>query len=159
MKELCGETILSKFGKYSYIHKDGSKPVLILFWIRDSIAIFKKETNIFVNSLKITVNSNDRIDVVVGGDHSRGVFCFPMKFIYVMDNQEIIEHEAHVGYKHCRKDNGMIHKNTCITKFGESFNKVLHSFSFKNQHNHIHNIYVIYYLTFSYSNKFDMVRK
>ena len=56
MKELCGETGLPEFGDYSYIHKNDSKHELILFWIRNSITIFLKGSNILINSLIGNVN-------------------------------------------------------------------------------------------------------
>ena len=42
MTDLCGEIIVPQLGKYKYIHKIGSKPELILYWVRDSIATFKQ---------------------------------------------------------------------------------------------------------------------
>ena len=33
-----------KFGEYNYYHETGTKPELILFWVRDTVAVFKKET-------------------------------------------------------------------------------------------------------------------
>ena len=57
--------------------------------MHDSISIFKKETNILIDSFSVNVNNVDRIDIVVGGNHGQGVFQFPMKLIYVMDDEEI----------------------------------------------------------------------
>ena len=71
-----------------------------------------------------------------------------MKFIYVMDDEEIIEREAHVSYTHCRKDNSTLPNNTIIMKFGKSFNKLLHSFSFDNQRTPIPNVLVTGNLVF-----------
>ena len=34
--------IVPQLGEYNYIHEVGSKPQVILYWIRDSTAIFKK---------------------------------------------------------------------------------------------------------------------
>ena len=39
MTYLCGEMIVPRFGEYKYIHEVGSKPEVILYWIRDSTAI------------------------------------------------------------------------------------------------------------------------
>ena len=60
----------------------------------------------------------------------------------------MIERETHVGYIYCRKDNGTILKSTIIMKFGESFNKLLHSFSFDNQRTPIPNVLVTGNLVF-----------
>ena len=69
-----------------------------------------------------------------------------------MDSEEIFECEAHVGYIYCRKYNGVIRKNTTIMKLGESFNKLLYSFLFNNQHIPIPNVFMICDLAFfSYS--------
>ena len=35
--------------------------------MHDSISIFKKETNILIDSFSVNVNNVDRIDIVVGG--------------------------------------------------------------------------------------------
>ena len=46
MKSLSGDMIFLKFGEYKYYHEVGSKPEYILFWIRDTVAVFKKETQL-----------------------------------------------------------------------------------------------------------------
>ena len=71
-----------------------------------------------------------------------------MKLIYVMGVKEIIEREAHVGYVYWRKDKSTILKNIIIMKLGKSFNELLHSFLFNNQHTHNHNVSVIGNLAF-----------
>ena len=44
MTSLSGDMILPKFGEFKYNNMEkGSKPENILFWVRDTIAIFKKE--------------------------------------------------------------------------------------------------------------------
>ena len=43
MVDLRGEIIFPQFGEYKYIHETGSKPELILYWVRDYTAIFKKK--------------------------------------------------------------------------------------------------------------------
>ena len=48
MIDLCGEMIVPRFGEYKYIHEVGSKAELILYWIRDSTVIFKKEISLLV---------------------------------------------------------------------------------------------------------------
>ena len=67
------KNILPEFGEHSYIHEVGPKLELILFQIRDSITIFKKETNIFVEFFKLNVNNIDRSDIVVGGYLGQGI--------------------------------------------------------------------------------------
>ena len=42
MKALNCDTILPKFREYSHFHEAGSKPELILFWVRNIVAIYKK---------------------------------------------------------------------------------------------------------------------
>ena len=42
MTDLCGEIISPQSREYKYIHEISSKPDLILYWVRDSVAIFKK---------------------------------------------------------------------------------------------------------------------
>ena len=50
MKSLSGDMILPKFGEYKYYHEIGSKPELILFWVCDTDAVFKKETQMLIES-------------------------------------------------------------------------------------------------------------
>ena len=61
-----------------YYHEQGSKPEHILFWIRDTVAVFKKETQIIIDSDDIDILNISRIDIVVGGDHGQGAFRFSM---------------------------------------------------------------------------------
>ena len=45
MKSLSGDMIVPKFGEYKYNNMErGTKPELILFLVRDTLAVFKKET-------------------------------------------------------------------------------------------------------------------
>ena len=46
MKSLSGDMILSKFIEYKYYHETGSKPEHFLFWVRDTVAVFKKEAQL-----------------------------------------------------------------------------------------------------------------
>ena len=50
MKSLGGDMILPKFGEYKYYHEIGNKSEHILFWIRGTIVIFKKETQLSIES-------------------------------------------------------------------------------------------------------------
>ena len=43
MKSLSGDMILPKFDEYKYYNEIGSEHEHILFWIRDTVATFKKE--------------------------------------------------------------------------------------------------------------------
>ena len=87
MKSLSGDMILLKFGEYKYYHEVGSKPEYILFWIRDTVAVFKKETQLLIESGDINLSDIDIIDIVVGGDDGQGAFRFPMKILYIMNNE------------------------------------------------------------------------
>ena len=84
MTDLCGEIISPQSREYKYIHEISSKPDLILYWVRDSVAIFKKEISLLINSIHLTVNEVSRIDVIDGGDHGQGAFRFPMKLLFVI---------------------------------------------------------------------------
>ena len=61
--------ILPTFGEYKYNHEKGSKPEHILFWVRDTVAVFKKETQLLIESSDIDISDINRIYIVVGGDH------------------------------------------------------------------------------------------
>ena len=51
MKSLSGDMILPKFDEYKYNNmKKGSKPEHILFWVRDTVAVFKKKTQMLLNA-------------------------------------------------------------------------------------------------------------
>ena len=123
MKSLSGGMILPKFGEYKYNNmvKD-SKPEHILFWVRDTVAVFKNETQLLVESGDIDIYNVNRIDIVVGGDHSQGAFRFPMKILYIMNNGAIHESIQPVRYILCKKDDEIILKNTIIKDLGDSIN-------------------------------------
>ena len=90
--------ILLKFGEYKYCTETKSKPEHILFWVRDTVAVFKKETQLLIESGDIDLSDIDRIDIVVGGDHGQGAFRFPMKILYIMNNEKRYESIQPVGY-------------------------------------------------------------
>ena len=87
MKSLSGDMILPKFGEYNYYHETGPKPELILFQVRETIVVFKKETQLLIESgdIDIDISNINRIYIVVGDDHGQGVFRFP--------NEDIVYHE------------------------------------------------------------------
>ena len=84
MVDLRGEMIVPPFGEYKYIYEIGSKPELILYWFRDSVAIFKKEITLLINPNQLKINEISRVDVIVGGHHGQCAFRFPMKLLFVM---------------------------------------------------------------------------
>ena len=65
MKSLSGDMIIPKFGEYNYYHEAGTKPELILFQVRDIVAVFKKETQLLIDSGDIDIYETNRIDIVV----------------------------------------------------------------------------------------------
>ena len=100
--------LLPKFGEYKYYNGIGSKPEHISLWIRDAVAVFKKKTQLLIESSDINLSDIDRIDIVVGGDHGQGTFRFPMKILYILNNEKIYESIQHVGYILHKKDIGLI---------------------------------------------------
>ena len=143
MKSLSREMILPKFNecKYNNIEK-GSKPEHILFWVRDTVAVFKKETQLLIESGDTDISNINRTDIVVSGDHCQGAFRFPMKILYIMNNGNIHESIQLMGYILCNKDNGIILKNTIIKDLGDSINSLNESMSFNNQQLSSSNIYM-----------------
>ena len=113
MKSLSGDMILPKFGEYKYYHETGSKPEHF-FLVRDTVAVFQKETQLLIESDNIDVSDTDRTDKVVDGDHGQGAFRFPMKILYIMNNGKSHESIQPVGCILCKKDNSIILKNTTI---------------------------------------------
>ena len=63
-----------------------------------------------INSGDIDILNINRIGIVVGGDHGQGVFRFPMKIFYIMNDDTRHESIQPVGYILCKKDNGIILK-------------------------------------------------
>ena len=106
MIELCGDMVVPQFGEYKYIHEVGSKPEVILYWIRYFTAILKKEICILGKSSMLNGDNLLKIDVVIGGDHGQGTFRFPYS--------KNIECESSVTYTLCKKDNGEIIQYTII---------------------------------------------
>ena len=86
MKSLSGDMILPNFGEYKYYHETRSKHEHILFWICDTVAVFKKDTQLIIDSGDIDSSDIDRIDIVIGGDHGQGEIRFPMNILYIMNN-------------------------------------------------------------------------
>ena len=149
MKSLSGDMILPTFGEYKYNNMEkGTKPGLILFWVCDNVAIFKKETQMLIDSGDINILNINRIDIGVGGDHSQGAFRFPMKILYIMNDDTRHESVQPVGYILCQKDNGIILKNTIIKDLGDSINSLNESMTFNNQQLFSSNIYVTVTLHF-----------
>ena len=66
------------------------------------------------------ISNINRIDIVVGGDHGQGAFRFPMKILYIMNNKKRHESIHPVGYILCKKDHGIILKNTIIKDLDDS---------------------------------------
>ena len=89
MKNLSGDMILPKFGEYKYYTETRNKPEIFLFWNRDSVAVFKKEMQLLIENDDINLSDIDRI---VGGDHGQGIFRFPMKILYIINNEK--RHES-----------------------------------------------------------------
>ena len=50
MNNLRGDMIIPKFGEYKYYYETRTKPELILFLVRDTVTIFKKETQLLIGS-------------------------------------------------------------------------------------------------------------
>ena len=133
MKSLSGDMTLPKFGEYKYYNEIGSKPEYILFWVRDTIAVFKKETQLLIESGDINLSDIDRIYIIVGGDHGQGVFRFSMKILHIINNERWRESIQPVNYILCKKDNGIILKSTIIKDLGDSINLLNESMSFNNK--------------------------
>ena len=50
MKRLSGNIIIPKFGECNEYHNTWSKSELILFWILDIVDVYKKETQLLIDS-------------------------------------------------------------------------------------------------------------
>ena len=75
----------------------------------------------------------DRIDIVFGGDYGQGSYRFPMKLLYIMNNEKRYESIQPVGYILNKKDNGIILKNKIIKEFSDSIKLLYESMSFNSQ--------------------------
>ena len=144
MNILSRDMIIPEFGEYNYYYETGTKAELTLFWVRDAVAIFKKETQLLIESsdIDIYIYIINIIDIVVGGDHRQGVSRFTMKVLYIINSSKRHESIQHVGYILCKKDNGIILKNTTIKDLGASINLINELMIFNNQHLSPSNIYV-----------------
>ena len=56
--------ISPQFGKNNIIRKVGTKSKLILYYIRDSIFLFKKEVNTLIEFSNLNNNNIHQIDIV-----------------------------------------------------------------------------------------------
>ena len=86
-----------------------------------------------IESGDIDISDINRIYIVVGGDHGQGLFRFPMKILYTMNNSNRHESIQPMDYILCKKYYGMILKNTIIKDLGDSINSLNESMSFNNQ--------------------------
>ena len=75
--------------------------------IRDTVAVFKKETQLLIESGDISLSDIDRIDIADGGDHGQEPFQFSIKILYIMSNEKILERIQPVGYILYKTDNGL----------------------------------------------------
>ena len=142
MKSLSRDMILSKLGEYKYYHETGSKPQHILFWVRDTIAVFKNETQLLIESGDIDLFDIDRIHIVVGGDHGQVAFRFPMKILYIINNEKRHESIQSMGCILYKNDNDITLKDTIIKDLGDLIYLLNESMSFNNQQLSPSNIYV-----------------
>ena len=88
MIDWFGEMIAPQFDNYKYVHEVGSKPELILYLVRDFIAIFNKGITLLIKSNQLIVNKISSIGVILGSDHGQGVLRFPMKLLFVMKSEK-----------------------------------------------------------------------
>ena len=103
MVDLRGEMIAPQFGEYKYTHETSTKLESILYWVRDSTAIFKKEISLLIKCILIIIDDISRIDVIVGGDHGQGAFRFSVKLLFIMKSSKNVERESSVAYILCKK--------------------------------------------------------
>ena len=95
-----------------------------------------------MDSGDIDIVNIERIDIVVCGDHGQGAFRFPMKILYITKDDTRHKSIQPVGYILCKKDNGIILKNTIIKDLGDSINSLNEEMTFNNQQLSSSNIYV-----------------
>ena len=62
------------------------------------LLFFKKETQMLIDSSDINILYIKIINIVVGGDHGQGAFRFPMKILYIMNDDTRHESIQPVGY-------------------------------------------------------------
>ena len=62
MNILSRDMIIPEFGEYNYYYETGTKAELTLFWVRDAVAVFKKETQLLIESGDIDIPNINRID-------------------------------------------------------------------------------------------------
>ena len=107
MTELYGDIIVPQFG---------SKLELVLYWVRDYVAIFKKETSLLIYLNQLKVNDISRIDLIVGGDHGQSVFRFLMILLFVVKSEKMLNVQVVLPIFYAKKDNDGILKNIIIYK-------------------------------------------
>ena len=86
--------------------------------------------------------------MVVGGNHGKRAFRFPMKILYIMNNEKRHESIQPKGYILCKQNNGLILKNTILKDLGDSINLLNESMPFNNQQLSPSNMYVTVDLAF-----------
>ena len=66
----------------------GSKSELIVYLVRDSVAIFKKEISLLINSNQLIVSEISRIDIIVCVDYDQGTFQFSIKLLFFTKSEK-----------------------------------------------------------------------
>ena len=56
----------------------------------------------------MVISNINRIDIVVGGDHGKGAFRFPMKILYIMNSGKRHEGIQPVSYILCKRNDGIM---------------------------------------------------
>ena len=89
-----------------------------------------------------------RIDAIVDGDHCQGTFRFPMKLLFVMKSEKMLNVQVVLLRFNDKQINRDILKNTIIDKLQDSFKLVLEPITIDNHQVSIDNIYVTRDLAF-----------
>ena len=95
-----------------------------------------------IDSGDIDILNIKRIDIAVSGDHGQEAFQFPMKILYILNDDTRHESIQPAGYTLYKKDNGIILKNIIIKDLGDSINYLNEPMSFNNQQLSSSTIYV-----------------
>ena len=112
-------------GVFEYIAKEGERPEKCIWWTMKPMDELKRKIEDMVNGIEdFDPKYIEYIHTAYGGDHGKGKFRFVSKLILRLTNGKKICRVYPLGDISCRKDNGIILKNTIIPSLSVGINQV-----------------------------------
>ena len=114
-----------KVGEYAYEHTPGKGKELCKHWCRDPMAELIRKAEMYANSIEqFNPKFVTYMYTVYGGDHGKGKFRFPSKFIVKYKGRELWDTKYQLGEVDCKKDTDEVLRNTIMPDLVAGINSV-----------------------------------